>query len=314
MLRIALYVLLLGGLDGQTVEPFEFHSNFWTNLHHFLFQQGLSNAQVQGLTPEDAASWNRAVQFYKRTLVSHDLLFDQGMREIETALARAEGRPSIEAGPGLSTELRDVLSEAAPIYKDRWWPQHDRANRLWIDLATPLVRNFGSELVNETSAAYESPWPQRPVRVDVVEYTNWGGAYTFTDESVHSFVSSASPANQGFAALEVLFHEATHGIVEDDAGRLADEISKDGKALHKRNPKNLVHAVIFFTAGELTRRALAEVGVDYEPYAMKNGLYARAGWTHYVSALDLFWARHLDGGASLEQAVRQIVEALQGPY
>jgi hypothetical protein len=59
---------------------------------------------------------------------------------------------------------------------------------------------------------------------------------------------------------------------------------------------------------------LAEVGVDYEPYAMKNGLYARAGWTHYVSALDLFWARHLDGGASLEQAVRQIVEALQGPY
>jgi hypothetical protein len=313
MLRIALYVLLAGGLEGQTVEPFEFHSNLWTNLHHFLFQQALSNAQTQGLTPEDAASWNRAVQFYKRMLVSHDLLFDQGMREIETALVRAEGQPSIEAGPGLSAELRDVLSEAATIYKDHWWPQHDRTNRFWIELVTPLVRNFGPKLVHETSAAYESPWPQRPVRVDVVEYANWGGAYTFTDESVHSFVSSASPGNQGFAALEVLFHEATHGIVEDDSGRLADEISKDSKALHKRNPNNLVHAVIFFTAGELTRRALAEVGVDYEPYATKNGLYARAGWTHYVSALDLFWARHLNGAASLEEAVRQIVQALQGP-
>ena len=77
-------------------------------------------------------------------------------------------------------------------------------------------------------------WPKDPIRVDVSEYANWAGAYTYTYgwSRVHEIVSSADPADQGDAALEILFHEATHGFVPADSGRLADKSLPPLQAQH----------------------------------------------------------------------------------
>ena len=62
--------------------------------------------------------------------------------------------------------------------------------------------------------------------------------------------------------------------------------------------KDLWHAVIFHTSGELVRRNFP----DYRPYAYKNGLWKRA-WPMYVAALDRDWKPYLDGRVFFDTAI-----------
>jgi len=48
----------------------EFHSGFWMNLHHFLYEQ----ATRQSTTSTDAIPWRAAVGYYQREVVPHDVL------------------------------------------------------------------------------------------------------------------------------------------------------------------------------------------------------------------------------------------------
>jgi hypothetical protein len=308
----ALASLSLWGAPSDAVAsaaPFEFHSNFWINLHHFLYQQAMEESRGRA-KPEGDAAWNDAVQFYKTNVIGRDLLFDRGMNRIDTALASADS-PLRDDTAALDKNLRTILNAAAPIYRARWWPAHDRANRFWIRATVPLVDELSARLTQQIATAYEVQWPAAPVRVDVAVYANWAGAYTWGTNPIHTLASSTNAGYQGFAALEMLFHEASHGLVGEPGGRLVDAIARECKAADIPVPDDLLHVFIFYTAGELARRDLAEYGVTgYEPYASKNGLYARAGWTRYEEALDLFWKPHLDGALSLDEAVGKVVQAL----
>ncbi|MGH9431697.1 MAG: hypothetical protein ACRD3T_09155 [Terriglobia bacterium] len=303
-----------------TVGPFEFHSDFWINLHHFLYQQALQGSPESlrpngplaagKLSPSEQSVWDNALTFYRQSMVEHDLLVDPGMNAIDSVLADAEGSDSLDS-TGLNDELKKVLDDAAPVYRAHWWSGHDRANRFWITTATPLVRGLGPTLREQLTTAYNVPWPKLPIRVDVAVYANWAGGYTFTGDRVHTIISSVDPSYQGFAALEMLFHEASHGMVSAESGQLADLIAQESKSDAIPVPPDLVHAMIFFTAGEFARRDLASVGVThYQPYAMKNGLYPRAGWTRYESALELYWMPHLDGKTPLDVATIEVIDAL----
>jgi hypothetical protein len=292
-----------------TAGPFEFHSGFWINLHHFLYEQALH--ETNDLTGTDRVAWDKAVGFYRQKMIQHDLIFDSQMRQVDSELAIDETLPTLPYS-GLDGELRTNLLAVAPIYRSHWWATHDRANRAWIMEASPLVRQYGDVLIKQIETAYEVSWPKGPVRVDVVEYANWAGAYTFTWTSVHEIVSSADAANHGNAAIEILFHEAMHGLVYDRSGLLADLLAARAKAHGVMLPKDLVHIFIFYTAGELVRRDLAGNGVkDYMPYADKKGLY-RGDWARWRDAIRLYWKPHLDGSMSFDDAVNKVVGAISG--
>jgi hypothetical protein len=66
--------------------------------------------------------------------------------------------------------------------------------------------------------------------------------------------------------LEMLFHEASHTIADSLGAALRDISAQTGKA----PPFGVLHAIIFFTAGELTRRAV----VGYTPFAEAGGTLA----------------------------------------
>lgn len=328
------FLVLPGGLASQTsaggngagqkgvatVGPFEFHSDFWINLHHFLYQQALQSSpqslnpngplEAGKLTASEQSEWTSVLTFYRQSMVEHDLLSDPGMNAIDTVLADAEGSDSLDS-TGLNDALKKVLDDAAPIYRAHWWRGHDKANRFWIEMVTPLVHELGARMMSQLTSAYNVAWPKQPIRVDVAVYANWAGGYTFTGDRVHSVISSVDPSYQGFAALEMLFHEASHGMMPEDSDHLAGVIAQESKSDGIPVPRDLVHAMIFFTAGEFARRDLATVGVShYQPYAMKNGLYPRSGWTRYKSALELYWMPHLDGKAPLDVSLVEIVDAL----
>ncbi len=327
---------------------FEFHSGFWVNLHHFLYQQArirkgqpsrsggaqppglpVSGAQVstEGLTPAERQSWTAALDYYSGDLANRDLLFNGDMVNINNRLAQLEGcaelsgRGSGECASGLRPELIAALERAAPVYRARWWPEHDQSNRSWVAFAGRLVRQFGAVLARQLSATYRADWPAGQMRVDVVFYGGPFGAYTSLDP-VHLTISSSDPRNQGSAALEVLFHEASHSL----AGAVRDAIARECRARGKPIPRDLWHALLFYTTGEMVKRALSAPessaghglgaaqgpagGTDsYKPYAYRFGLYAR-GWAHYQHALERYWQPYLDGKAEFDTALARLVANL----
>jgi hypothetical protein len=311
------------------VPVFEFHSGFWTNLHHFLYQQARAHNSPGGagkeiplstaaLTADEKHSWAAALDYYSNGFADRDLLFNGDMVLINDRLAEMEacadlsGHDGRNCASGLRPELIAALERAAPVYRARWWPQHDRTNRAWIASVAPLVRQYGARLAQQLAEAYEATWPSGLLRVDVVNYGGPNGAYT-TLEPAHITISSADPRNQGPAALEIVFHEASHTL----AGAVRDAIARECRQRGKPIPRDLWHALLFYTTGEMVKRALKTsvaangqtATTNYTPYAFRNGLYDR-GWSTYERALELYWQPYLDGRADFGNAVARLVSAL----
>ncbi|HYL04826.1 MAG TPA: hypothetical protein VE075_02240 [Thermoanaerobaculia bacterium] len=306
-----------------TVPPFTLRDGFWINLHHFLFQQAVTakrggagessgSTAAELSSAEELTAWSEALRYYAASVVDRDLLFDRALNDVDYGLAALDDGAGI-GGAGLPPEMAAALARAAPVYRAHWWPAHDRANRFWIAVASPLIQQLGPRMVEQLAAAYGERWPARQFLVDVAAYANWAGAYTSTiDEArpVHTIISSLNPGNQGFAALETLFHEASHAILDQQTDRVTSAIERECRVRGQQPPRGLTHAIIFYTAGELARRNLAAVGVaGYVPSAERYGLWTRA-WPSFKGPLERFWPPYLDGKTTLDAAIAQIVQAV----
>lgn len=301
---------------------FEFHNGFWVNLHHFLYREAqlaeprkesdnldLTKAdrdELQQLSVAERKAWSDAVSYYGRSLVKNDLLFDDDLIQIKYQLEDAEASSDL-ANTKISADLKAVLLQAAPVYRKYWWERHHAENREWIAHLEPLVGRYGWILSTRMSTIYGEPWPQYPVRVDAVAYANWAGAYT-TIEPTRPTISTTDPTNQGPAALEIVFHETSHGMM----GKVRDAINtaetdlnahRSGALFHSHS---IWHAVLFYTAGELLAGQLP----GYIPYADKNGLWLRAWPAPDRSLIERDWKPHMDGSLTLQQSLTKLISDL----
>lgn len=289
MRKLAVSWLLTSLLQAQPI--FDFHSGFWLNLHHFLYDQAKSDKPT-------APEWQPALQYYRQHLIPLDLLSDEAAT-INQQLSQSDPALTLK-----DPTLAAILNSIAPAYRTQYWPDHDRSNRAWIAAITPLLAKYGANMKKELAAIYATEWPQSPIRTDVSVNANWAGAYTTLDPT-HITISSANPGNQGDAALEMVFHEASHAIV----GKLRDALSAEAKAHGRLFPKrDFWHAILFYTAGEVTRRHVEA----YVPYAVKNGLYDRV-WKGVPEILEADWKPYLDGETDMNTAIRRVVAAYSVP-
>jgi hypothetical protein len=65
--------------------------------------------------------------------------------------------------------------------------------------------------------------------------------------------------------------------------------------------------VLFFNAGESTRRTLAADGAAYTEYAVQHDLYRLLCDEACRDRVAAHWTRHLDGHLSLQEALDRIV-------
>ena len=315
---------------------FEFHSGFWINLHHTLYQearkqrgagQGSDAAEkapslLSGLTNTEQRAWNEAVAYYGANLAGKDLLFAGDLVQLKDQLGDFEdcadlsGSKQKFCNAGLDVKLTKILEAAAPVYRAHLWTAHDKANRRWVFGVAPLVRTQSVALSQRLADIYQTHWPRYRIRVDITAYANWAGAYTTVDP-LRVTIASTDPRNQGSAALEVLFHEASHGIAEPVEQAIIRECRQRDKAI----PRDLWHALVFYTTGEVIRPIMAKAantaardGADsaagpYKPYAMREGLYQR-GWDRYLTLLTTFWQPYLDNQETFDDAIARMVSAL----
>lgn len=326
------------GQDMGSLPVFEFHSGFWVNLHHFLYQQArerrtpgaskTAQASLAGLTEGEQRAWEDAVAFYAASYADRDVQFNYDLTLLKNQLGDFEDCTELSAIPrkecdaGLPGKITPVLNRAAPVYRKHWWPEHDRANRRWVEAVAPLVREKSLELAQRLAEIYQTPWPKEKIRVEVVSYANSAGAYATLDP-LRLTLSSLDPRNQGNAALEMLFHEATYGLAEPVQDAIVRECRRRGKPI----PRDLWHALLFYTTGVAVRSALvAEAPAEERDppskvlpgtplpksngtSAIREGLYAR-GWSGYQALLQRYWQPYLDGKISFDTAVSRMVAAL----
>jgi hypothetical protein len=339
---------------------FEFHSGFWINLHHMLYyearlrafppaapQKGSAGPQIKlkimkdaaaALTPAERLAWDSSVQYYVANYVNKDLLFYNELILLKNQLGDFEdcdelsGTRKKTCDAGLPPQLTHILETAAPVYRAHLWAEQDRDNRRWVARVAPLVEEQGVGISQRLADIYQTKWPKAKIRVDVSAYANPTGAYTTLDP-LRVTISSLDPRNQGDAAFEVLFHEASHGIAEPVQNAIIRECRQRNKAI----PRDLWHALIFYTTGEVIRPLLtpadnaspdkqdlpqtedavkpninrppASRKETYVPYAIREGLYER-GWKDYLQLLTRFWQPYLDNQSTFDDAVARMVSAL----
>jgi hypothetical protein len=313
---------------------FEFHSGFWLNLHHTLYRIARSqratsatanpaapNPGITNLTAAEQRVWSAAVAYYSKTYADNDITVSLEMILIKNQLGDFETCPDLagykkkSCDAGLPAKLTEVLDNTAPVYRAHLWPEHDRGNRRWIAAVAPLVRRNGLDLAHRLAEIYQTNWPKDRIRVDVSSYASSTGAYTTLDP-VRVTVSSTDARNQGPEALEVLFHEASHDIADS----VQEAIFRECRQREKPIPRDLWHALLFYTTGEVIRPlALDSSGSNtsspgssfsgYVPYAVREGLYKR-GWENYLRVLTEYWQPYLDGRVTFDDAVAHMVSAL----
>jgi hypothetical protein len=333
---------------------FEFHSGFWINLHHALYyearlrefppnasQKGNPVPQVKlklmkdaatALSPAERIAWDNSVAYYAANYANKDLLFNNELILIKNQLADFEdcdelsGAQKKTCDAGLAPKLTQALDAAAPVYRAHLWADQDRANRRWVAAVAPLVEEQGVGISQRLADIYQTKWPKEKIRVDVSAYANPSGAYT-TIDPLRVTISSTDARNQGDEAFEVLFHEASHGIAEPVESAIIRECRQRDKAI----PRDLWHALIFYTTGEVIRPLLTPAEGDlqdqedavkpninrppasrketYIPYAIREGLYER-GWKDYLQLLTRFWQPYLDNKSTFDDAIARMVSAL----
>lgn len=288
----------------KPAQLFDLRSDFWVNLHQELFAEAYPPRRLQqqgdpsaSPAPEGPPEWRDAVSFYRSHYGPRDLMTPH-MATINWELSELGDAPAVRAPP-LPAELVPVLTSAAKVYRERW-PQQDAANRAWVRELEPLLQRHGQAMAEELTRLLRTPWPSQPIRVDVAKEAGFVGAYTMLGPA-HITVSSADPAYRGEAALEMVFHETSHALIEP----LIQALEAECQVLQK-DPKDAWHMVLFYTAGYVARRHLGEA---YVPYADKNGLWARR-LPAIKPILERHWQPYLDGKAGFEESVKAIAAEL----
>jgi hypothetical protein len=311
----------LGSLGPITAQPaaaeprFEFHSDFLVNLHHTLYYQAgvlqmlyttgpdalpglparVYREVVTHIPSPEQGRWYRALRFYQNEYGWRSLIFDDEMYALENDLVA--GTPP--------AQLKRVLDDVSPIYRERLWPIHDSLNRKSIEEWQAAVARYGPSFFPALANLYQRPWLPIPCRVDVVATTDRLGAYNNPGKDNrywHIVMSTYDRENDDLHGFEIMTHEASHSIVLPDDGPIGGAIASACKALDRPEPNNLWHATIMYIPGIVLQRLAYAAGMHYELAFVANEVFTKA-YPRYYAALQRHLLPYVDGRSTLGEAL-----------
>jgi hypothetical protein len=271
-----------------TTPHFAIYSDFDTNLNDALIAAGLArkngklelfHSGAEGpcfdkLSPSARAGWDGAVDYYAKIISPAEWNAPpQFLLRMQLAGFDAEWRAG--GGTELVEIARGFRAAAAPAYKTCRWASQDESNRRWIEELKPRLAADEERTASRVQQLYKKRWPKLPILVDVVETVNWSGADTsWSDSGQGDILIARAPG--GASAFEILFHEASH-VLMDRGDPVRKALESAAKAAGFRLPNDLWHVVLFYTTGEAVRPILDEPGPSgYTP--MLYEIFGRGSW------------------------------------
>ncbi len=300
-----------------------FESSFWLNLHNFLFKEakrragidddspgarGNLYANIAGARPlgaREAQDWQQALQFYQTRVLTDRLQGrDSIVITVNDRLALTGPAADLQSS-AVDPELVGHLENVARIYREVWWPGHDRRNREWIAATRGLTERYGGCLFPRVARLLRHPWPADTIRVFATVYATWFGAYATSAHGPHATLSTNALGNLETYALESTLHESVHAAQLTHT--LDSTIARSAARLGKEPVPVLSHAILFYTAGEV----INDVIPTHIPYAERFGFWERTAASKQMRAtLDRYWRPYVQGTVGFDDAVERLVEAI----
>jgi hypothetical protein len=287
---------------------FRFYSDPLYNLHDLLTWRtsGLRSAPSDSCATASRVEWQsfaRAEQLYASKRGAERNRFMLAMRFEVAGFPGLGLQPDSIIAPALA-----LLNAALPAYRACWWEEHDRRNRSWIAQLVPRLRAHEDSIATRLARLYQNDWEQ-PFPVDVVTFASATGASTIV-EPHHINISAADSSYRGDAALEMVFHEASHTIIGSKRDVIRRLLSDSAAIGTSQPPRDLGHVLLFYTTGRVTQQRLAETGTPgYEPYMYSEGVFDRA-WPDLRAPVERHWQPYLEGKTPLVAALRAISAAV----
>jgi len=305
--RLAFAALLLAASALQADSRWQFHNTFWMSLHQTLIDDATRSTprDLSSWTAEERTAWNESVAEYRTAGGHGDITFTAPMTATTEGIAAA---PDNAADVADTLPLAKALRRVAPVYRAHGWASDEKVNRFFIAYASALVREEGEGLVQRHEAVYHAKWPKQFL-VYITPSAGPFGAYTFTGPlGTITTMASREDGYQGFRSLEMLLHESSHAVVYPNRGLVADAIDRAAKAHGVTAPRNLWHAILFATSGELTRQLLNDRGVTaFVPSSTE--MFTKV-WPMFRDPIAKYWVPYLNGEGTLDQAIDKIVVAM----
>jgi hypothetical protein len=299
---------------------FTFYSHFGFNLYDAVLTSATARRAKSAdplhdggcfasLVQEERSAWDAAVSYYAETVAATSDF------SRERAIVRAH-LAGIEIPDLDDDDRRDLrlsllfLRAAAPAWRACRWEEQDAANRRWAAELKPRLERHADNVGSRLEKLFAVAWRRRPIAVDVVTTAGWSGADTinFDGGVTHIQISGRNPGYQGPAALEMIFHEASHELVWPRNGPIAELLASASQETGVEVHRSLWHGVLFVTVGEVVREALAQAGEGpYQPVA--DGVF-RGDWAVLRRPLVEHWLPFVRGETSREAAARRVMMAL----
>jgi hypothetical protein len=257
-------------------EYFEFHSNYWINLHHFLYQQA-QGSQAQKLMEDgnqllnigedsirstlsfsETEKLTSAIEYYKTHLIGRSL------SELGNMHIWLEAQSY--KGPITDTIFTAVyattLNDFSPVYKMHYWPKHNAQNSLVLNTHIGIIRQIEKEAISRLEQLSGYSWPGIKVKVELTAYANYAGAYTVTKPGMAIFISSLDPFSLQSEFIETVFHEGSHLLFTQES-LFRSKIYFRSQEMKMEFPKNLWHAGQFYLCGQLIKDLLKPFGTNH---------------------------------------------------
>jgi hypothetical protein len=312
----------LGARQAVVETPwFTFYSHFGFNLHDAVLTSATERRAKRAdpvhegdcfasLVQEERSAWDAAVSYYAETVAATS----------DFSRERAIVRSHL-TGIGISLDdddRRDLrlsllfLRAAAPAWRACRWEEQDAVNRRWIAELKPRLDRHADNIGSRLEKLFAGTWRRRPIAVDVVATAGWAGADTtdFGGSATHIQISSRNPGYQGPAALEMIFHEASHELVSPRNGPIASLLASASRETGVPIHRSLWHGLLFVTVGEVVREVLAKAGEG--PYQPVASTVFRGDWEVLQRPLIERWLPFVRGETSREEAARTLMTALGG--
>ncbi len=319
-----LFILLSNAGLGRTTDLyaskyFVFQSNLQLNAHLFLYNKAIAckfgkahedslvefalNDKANTLSRTDLVTLSSIIRFYRDSLLTRDLLFDSLMRNVSDHLSSG-GSSKIKLKAAWQLSTLEHIRAFQPYFTKLYWPAIDSTNKAWLNLNKNQITAMEGDIVKELEKIYKTTLPEGRIRVDLSSYATWAGAYSYNDVFCHVIFSTASKANHGELAAEVIFHETSHFL----ADRLMTQISVQFKRKQVEKPSGLWHDVIFYTTGFVLEKYYKLKWQKFEPYYVQMKFQDKfPAFKRSVEGCRLHWDPYLSGQSNFDEALNNLV-------
>ena len=210
---IAAFVAIASAFPAAQQKPlFTFHSNAWLNLHHYVRAVARGGPAPTGLTEEEQKQWAAGVEFYKPYAARDRAARRRDGRDQERAAWRRgqeqprwhRDRPGAEVDArAADADLPDALVAGTRSRQPRMDCRHRAAGRSpWRGDQSVTRARLRRDLAGRADAC--GPVSRRR-----------SGRRRSRPQSHHDLV--LRPSYRGYAGLEMVFHEASHGSARSSA-------------------------------------------------------------------------------------------------